>query len=246
MAVSQLDDTRVKTEPASSLVGNVVAPGDEILDLTTAERVVRLGGGLRQEGDSVVVVRAGRLRSAKNNKLWVEGSQKRYLPSVGDAVLGVVTDRHSENFDIDIGGPSLALLPVLAFEGASRRNRPNLQVGTAVYARVAVHHPDRVPELVCTDVSGKAAGFGPLTGGYIFSCSTGLARALLGTPTCPVLEALGGSLSFEIAVGMNGRVWVNSSKYETTVLISNAITNAAYLPPSLQRSMVKQLLTKVS
>lgn len=31
---------------------------------------------------------------------------------------------------------------------------------------------------------------------------------LLSSPTCPVLDALGKKLSFEIAVGLNGRVWV--------------------------------------
>jgi hypothetical protein len=31
---------------------------------------------------------------------------------------------------------------------------------------------------------------------------------LLSTPTCPVLDTLGKKLSFEIAVGLNGRVWV--------------------------------------
>lgn len=37
-----------------------------------------------------------------------------------------------QNFDVDIRGPSLALLPVLAFESATRRNRPNLDVSTAI------------------------------------------------------------------------------------------------------------------
>jgi hypothetical protein len=111
-------------------------------------------------------------------------------------------------FVVDIGGPTYASLPMLAFEGATRRNTPNLQVGAALYARVVKAHRDIDPELCCTDASGKAAGFGPLNGGYIFECSTGLARVLLSKPTCPVLEALGKSLSFEIAVGMNGRVWV--------------------------------------
>lgn len=32
---------------------------------------------------------------------------------------------------------------------------------------------------------------------------------LLSSPTCPVLEALGKTLSYEIAVGLNGRVWVS-------------------------------------
>lgn len=32
-------------------------------------------------------------------------------------------------FIVDIGGPAFASLPILAFEGATRRNTPNLQAG---------------------------------------------------------------------------------------------------------------------
>lgn len=32
-------------------------------------------------------------------------------------------------FLVDIGGPAFASLPILAFEGATRRNTPNLQAG---------------------------------------------------------------------------------------------------------------------
>lgn len=34
----------------------------------------------------------------------------------------------AENYGVDIGAPFRALLPVLAFEGATKRNRPQLQV----------------------------------------------------------------------------------------------------------------------
>jgi exosome complex component RRP40 len=97
---------------------------------------------------------------------------------------------------------------------------------------------------VCTVASGKAAGFGPLNGGYIFECSTGLARVLLSKPTCPVLEALGKSLSFEIAVGMNGRIWVNAATTTTTILVSNAILNSEFLTAAQQHIMVQKLLQK--
>ena len=53
----------------------------------------------------------------------------RYIPAVEESVIGVVTEKYGENFAVDIGGPFTASLPVLAFEGATRRNRPNLQVG---------------------------------------------------------------------------------------------------------------------
>ncbi|KAJ7554985.1 hypothetical protein O6H91_05G018300 [Diphasiastrum complanatum] len=229
----------------SPLVSQIVAPGDIVLDLTTVSKTLRLGSGLRQDGGSITVMKAGRLRYSKPNKLWVEGSQRRYIPNIEDVVIGIVVDRRFENFTIDINAPTYGILPVLAFEGATRRNIPNIQVGAAIYTRVVKAHRDINPELCCTDASGKSSGYGPLKGGYIFDCSTGLARALLSRPTCPVLEALGKSLSFEIAVGLNGKVWVNGSTPETIILVSNAITNAEFLTPAQQHIMVQKLLQNI-
>ena len=79
----------------------------------------------------------------------------RYIPAVGDSVVGRVLERHSENFAVDIGGPFPAVLNVLAFEGATRRNRPKLVEGDLVYARVVLAHRDVDTELSCVDVSGK-------------------------------------------------------------------------------------------
>ena len=43
-------------------------------------------------------------------------------------MIGIIVEKHGENYVVDIGAPFSASLPVLAFEGATRRNRPNLQV----------------------------------------------------------------------------------------------------------------------
>ncbi|GBG93227.1 hypothetical protein CBR_g61059 [Chara braunii] len=181
----------------SPFIGEVVAPGDVVLDLSNAGPVVRLGSGLRQDGGVVTAVKAGRLQRTKQNKYWISGSQKRL-------------------YVLDIFGPTTANLPTLAFENATRRNRPNLQ----------------------------AEGFGPLTGGYIFDCSTSLARALLSKPPCPVLAALGQKVSFEMAVGLNGRVWVRSALPATTILVCTAIQNAEFLSPMQAQLMVKKLLRR--
>eukprot|EP00897_Mesotaenium_endlicherianum_P000773 jgi/Mesen1/10697/ME000090S10158 len=266
----------------SPCINQVVIPGDAVVDLNeNAGRTLRVGGGLQQEGDVVVATRAGIVRSARNGKLWIESSFKRYLPAVEDAVIGIVMDRHAENFDVDIGGPCKAVLPALAFENATRRNRPNLQaratwrsngrgggardgsemvfdrcpasgaeitrrrgvgraqVGSVAYARVVKVHVDMDPQLTCVD-----AGFGPLIGGYLFDCSSGLARSLLASPPCAVLAALGESHTYELAVGINGRVWVNSDSISTTILVATAIQNAEYLSPVQQKSMVRQLLRR--
>ena len=79
----------------------------------------------------------------------------RYIPSVGDNVIGMVIERHSDNLILDIGGPFPAVLNSLAFEGATRRNRPKLNEGDLVYARVTLAHKDVDTELSCTEVSGK-------------------------------------------------------------------------------------------
>lgn len=247
-----METTQDETKPpsgqlaASPYINKIVAPGDIVLDLAQLNiPTLRLGGGLRQDQDLVIATKAGRLKFIKPNKVWVEGSQKRYIPSLEDVVIGLVVDRRSESYTIDIGGPVHASLSIFLFEGATRRNIPNLQAGSVLYMRVVKAPRDMTPELSCVDATGKASGFGQLKDGFVFQCSTGLARALLSRPTCPVLEALGKGLSFEIAVGLNGRVWVNAAAVSTVIVVSNAIMNAEFLSAAQQQLMVQKLLQRV-
>ncbi|XP_063939163.1 uncharacterized protein LOC108197706 isoform X3 [Daucus carota subsp. sativus] len=179
-----------------------------------------------------------------NQTIKLGGGLRQYVPSAGDAVLGIVVDSKADNFLIDIKGPALAFLPVLAFEGGTRRNIPKFEVGTLIYVRVVKANIGMNPELSCMDASGKAAEFGPLKDGYMFESSTGLSRMLLSSPTCPVLEALGKKLSFEIAVGLNGRAWVNAASPSTVILVSNAIMNSETLTGVQQKLMVDKLLQR--
>jgi hypothetical protein len=107
---------------------------------------------------------------------------------------------------VDIGAPFTAQLPQLSFEGATKRNRPNLQAGDVVYARVVSANRDQEPVLSCVDGTGRAAGFGPLKDGYTAGVSTAHARQLLAKPPAPVLLALGQALQYELAIGLNGKV----------------------------------------
>ncbi|PSR95870.1 Exosome complex component rrp40 like [Actinidia chinensis var. chinensis] len=229
-----------------SFIDQSVAPGDVVLDLSSmANQTIKLGGGLRQDCDSISVMKSGKLRFVKPNKYWVESSQKRYVPCVGDNVLGIVVDSKADNFLVDIKGPALAFLPVLAFEGGTRRNIPKFEMGTLLYVRVVKANTGMNPELSCTDATGKAAEYGPLKDSYMFESSTGLARLLLSSPTCPVLEALGKKLSFEIAIGLNGRVWVHADSPSSVILVSNAIMNSESLSEVQQKIMVDKLLQRV-
>lgn len=68
--------------------------------------------------------------------------------------------------------------------------------------------------LTCVDpATGKSEpeGLGPLNGGMVFTVSVGFAERLLRRERVAVLEELGERVQggFEIAVGRNGRVWVD-------------------------------------
>ncbi|KAI8323848.1 hypothetical protein GQ54DRAFT_322248 [Martensiomyces pterosporus] len=228
----------------------VVLPGDAV-DTRLSEEgaaeqetpVLRLGPGLTQTHDGVSAICAGVLHSnSETNQWWVVSNKRRYVPAEGEPVIGVVVARHGEGYRVDIGSAHDALLPLLAFEGATRRNKPNLAVGTVVYARVVVANSVMDPEIECYNSNtGKSEGYGELAEGFMFRCSLGLARRLMDS-RAPVLNAIGADTPFEVAVGLNGRVWINTENPETTVLVSNAIRNSEYLDAKQCKQMVKELL----
>ncbi|KAK9820696.1 hypothetical protein WJX74_008252 [Apatococcus lobatus] len=222
----------------------IAAPGDSVVDLPEKGEV-RVGTGIHQEGNHLITCRPGLLCTTQSGKVWVAGRQKRYIPQVGDCVLGVITDKHSENYGVDINAPFVASLPVLGFEGATRRSRPNLQVGDLVYARVTAADRDVDPELVCTDASGKGAGFGALAGGQAFRCTTSFAAKLMSQPQPAILSALGKALQFELAVGLNGHVWVHSPKPTTTIIVTNTLPKGEFLSDAQAELVVKRIVSSM-
>jgi exosome complex component RRP40 len=119
---------------------------------------------------------------------------RQYIPAQKELVLGTVIARHSEGFRVDLGSSQMASLDALAFEGATKRSKPNLkvcpftllfsinetdspQVGMLVYARVSLANRDMETEIECFDAaSGKAEGFGELKGGTMITTSLEFAR----------------------------------------------------------------------
>ena len=52
----------------------------------------------------------------------------QYIPVKEERVIGIITNRGSDSYKVDIGGAMPASLPNLSFEGATKKNRPNIQV----------------------------------------------------------------------------------------------------------------------
>ncbi|CAG9786952.1 unnamed protein product [Diatraea saccharalis] len=219
-------------------IDDVVLPGDYCEDIVNAgeKSKVILGPGLRKEIDKVYITKSGVLRKRAPNTYWVDSYQKRYVPSRAENVIGVVVQKAGDTFRVDVGGSCTATLSYLSFEGATKKNRPEVQVGDVLYAKMLIASKDMEPELVCVDSHGKKGRLGVLNDGFVFKCSLNLVRKVL-SPNCPLLNSLKNEWPFELAVGMNGRIWIKAKTMRETIAVGNAILGCEYLSDSEIKSM---------
>ncbi|KAJ5338365.1 Exosome complex RNA-binding protein 1/RRP40/RRP4 [Penicillium brevicompactum] len=247
----------------------VLLPSDEVprdhLPTTKSNNPLRLGPGLRllsqpssTAGDSkhvVTATQAGLLTTdAKRNTVsLLSFPNRRYVPTANDLIIAQIHHSSIDFFHcIVTPNTAHALLGQLSFEGATKR-RGQFGAGAEV-------------ELTCVNpATGKAdGGLGPLVGGMVFDVSTGMAARLIRASSAsadntePVeglvvlselgrkLESLGG---FELAVGRNGKVWVDCSNAgESAIKVTIAIgrclqeTDQQNLHPHDQKKLVTKVL----
>jgi exosome complex component RRP40 len=133
-----------------------VLPGDNVTSLVTGLRKnIKLGAGLHQVGDMVFSSAAGALRYRAPITYWVEGDKKMYVPRVSDQVVGIIEEKMGEFYRVNIFSSSSALLNKLAFEGATKRNKPELKKGDVLYLRVSIADKDLDTEVTCITSSGS-------------------------------------------------------------------------------------------
>ncbi|KAJ9082046.1 exosome non-catalytic core subunit rrp40, variant 2 [Entomophthora muscae] len=176
-----------EAKPTFVLPGDIVDPlkfytqGENESNISSVDKVIKLGPGLIQREDSIIATAAGMLQhNYKDNRFWVDFNSKRYVPSTGDSVIGVVSKKFAESFSVDVGASVSASLSAYAFEGATKRNRPAVNVGDLVYVKVTLAHKDIEPEVEAVNShTGRSEGFGPLKNGFAFKCSIGLCRRLV-------------------------------------------------------------------
>ena len=229
-----------------------VFPGDNVTEMVTKNPV--LGQGLRVDASGCVFVTlAGVLKVRPSTRSsYVEPCSRlpTYSPRQGDQVIGIIDNRGGDWYTVNVFSGSNVLLSRLGFEGASKRNKPELDRGDVVYARVAQAAKDLDVELTCISSSGirkdwssGAAIYGPLAEGVLVRISVQLARAML-LPDCVLLNALGKHLAFEVTIGFNGLVWIKAGNPLDTIIVRNAITNAELIDDSHTEAMVEQLVRK--
>lgn len=148
-------------EHSANLPPTVVLPGDDLTEYILGKtkdvlppqegksqitKPKKLGVGLQYDPNTETVraTRAGLLRH-RSSTYFVQSNIKRYIPMVGDRVVGIVEERAGglspDYYSVNIFGPHPARLHQLSFEGAIKRNRPHLDPGDAVYCRVSSMSP---------------------------------------------------------------------------------------------------------
>ncbi|KAG7277950.1 hypothetical protein CRUP_022120 [Coryphaenoides rupestris] len=225
-----------------SKIGEVLLPGDVFTFIKTdtislsedvkPEKIV-CGPGLRRDGDNVVVCKSGVLRHKQPNLYWLDSQQRRYVPAKGESVIGIITTKSGDVFKVDVGGSEQASLSYLAFEGATKRNRPNVQVGDLVYAQFLIANKDMEPELVCIDSSGRANGLGVFgAGGLLFKVSLGLSE---------IMKDLEKLYPCELVLGMNGRLWVRAASVQKTLIVANLLESSENMTAQQRRTLFKRV-----
>ncbi|KAJ3313304.1 T-complex protein 1 subunit beta [Boothiomyces sp. JEL0838] len=189
----------------------IAFPGEEIKIETS-----KIGPGLIHKKEAIIPIKAGKLREAKGYT-YIDNNQKRYVPQPNEPVIGTIVNKYTDNYKVDLGSAVSGNLDVLAFEGAIKRNKPSLNIGNVVFCRVVLADKDLEPELECVGLSGKSEGFGELQGGNIVTVSLRMARILM-DPKNIILQEFAKHSSFEIVVGINGRVWINGDPHHVLVL----------------------------
>ncbi|TGZ85087.1 hypothetical protein EX30DRAFT_376697 [Ascodesmis nigricans] len=208
-------------------MSTVLLPGSPVsLPPTNTSVPLRLGPGLTHTPPSTITAHhAGTLTSdTRKNALWIPNLTRRYTPLQNDRVICTILRSSGEAYIVAIPSSNApapttitATLPHLAFPGATKKTRPQLSAGATVYARISLANKHYDPELECVDeATGKAGGLGELKGGMVVGVRCGRDWG-------PVLRELGKVAEFEVAVGKNGRIWVEGKDRRTTMWVVRRI-----------------------
>lgn len=148
---------------------------------------------------------------------------------------------------MDIKAPAPALLPTLAFEGATKRNRPQLNPGDMVFCRVTAASMYMDPEVSCMDAHGRSDGLGHVAGGCMFETTTGHCRRLLQKQPPLELQLIRDAVACELVVGANGRVWVKSNDPRKTAAILQVLRKCARIRDAGEvKNIVEQHLSSLN
>lgn len=228
-----------------------VVPGDD-LRLDTS-KPVSLGPGVYCDPKTQEIrpVNAGIEiinESKKGQTIYIDYNSKRYIPAVGDLVIGIITGAFADSYRVSLDNFSTPVsLSYMAFPNASKKNRPTLKIGDLCYARVCNAEKELESQIECIDsTTGQDSGFGLLEDGMVVDVSLSFARHLLFDDDFPLLTLLAQYCKFEIAIGTNGKIWVKADDVRNTLACYRSILQCSTQPKSEHKKIVKTIFKELA
>ncbi len=198
----------IKNEKDLVVPGDVLAEGLDFLP----------GYGAFREGDKILAKQVG-LTTIRERTIGVVALSGRYMPKVGDKIIGEVLDVQMSTWFLDINSPYQASLSIgEASEEYVERGTDlskYFDTGDTLYAKVISVSKHKNIQLTMKDIMCKK-----LRGGKIVDITPSKVPRLIGKAGS-MISMIKEKTGCNIVIGQNGRVWI---KGENEGLATKAVT----------------------
>jgi exosome complex component RRP40 len=205
-----------------------------------------------------------------------------YIPCMDDLILCTIIDRLTDYYICDIHTYVRGYLPVTAFNGATKRHKPQCHTGDILYCRVKDIQMNSTSyiELTCVDTTvsydwmSAECILGKLQNGYIigkenelsvsytrqlyYASSNSSDDTITNSTTVTtqkqknrttsrssnILEWLGERVGYEICIGMNGMIWLDTSSPTHTIILANLLIRTQWMSKKQQKQEVEKFFKK--
>jgi exosome complex component RRP4 len=202
---------------------SIVIPGEII-----AEGEYTVGSNVYRNEKKIISQVIG-LVSVKDNQISVVSLKGKYLPRVGDLVIGKVTDVSLSTWMIDIASPYPGILKPSTslnkrFDPVKDRTSRYFTVGDIVVAKIFSYDRTRDPVLTLRSDSRQGPGpyLGKLNGGRVIEVSPSKIPRLIGRRGS-MISTIKHYTNCRMIVGQNGRVWFKGNNFDEEYLVLQAI-----------------------
>ena len=176
--------------------------------------------GTLREKDNIISTHIG-LVDVKGRIVKVIPLNGRYIPKVGDVVIGKINEIGMSNWRIDIGW---AFFAGLRISEASNEYIPAdaplsryFDVGETVACKIV-----KISGTKFVDVTMKGPGLGKLGNGRVIQCNPTKVPRIIGRKGS-MIHLLKDASGCRITVGQNGAVWISGSSPDKELLVEKTI-----------------------
>lgn len=178
--------------------------------------------------NSVFKVKNGNLLSKKTSLLFTSNNNesisigKIYTPRENDIVLGIVTQKFSESYRIDIGAYTNAILNKVNTEG-NKNSKLDAEVGDLLLCKIISINPNDAPSLSTQKIKNRNElnvfcefDLGKLKEGNIYDLPLGQIQYL--NKTNPAIKKIKSNINCKIVACNNGKIYINTDNYNTEAI----------------------------